>query len=87
MNEREIYNHLNSIIGPKVKLVGYSIGFIAGAYSLLMGRPIVDNLFKILLLFVVWYPLLILCTFSNAWGMFDQVKALQRSEETGDKNE
>ena len=77
---------MNYEFSPKAKLIGYTIGFVAGTYSLFLGAPIASDLFEFILL-LVWFPLIGASIVVNVWGMLHQAELLQASDESGDKNE
>ena len=70
-------------LGPKPMLFIFIIGFIAGVYSLLMApTQIIVSDWVGLIVALIWYILMGLCTLGNAWGMLHQVEVLQSPEVT-----
>lgn len=68
-------------LGPKPMLFIFIIGFIAGVYSLLMAPThIIVSDWVDLIVALIWYIIMGLCTLGNAGGMLHQTEVLQGSE-------
>ena len=72
---------MNFEFSPMGKLIGYTVGFVAGIYSLLLGRPVVSDLFGFMLLWI-WYGLIFASTVANGYGMLHQAELWHSSDET-----
>ena len=71
---------------PMGQLIGYTVGFIAGVYSLFLGRPSVSNPFEFMLCWI-WYGLISGSIVANAYGMLHQVELWQTCSDTPTEGE
>ena len=75
---------MNFEFSPMGKLIGYTVGFVAGICSLLLGRPVVSDLFGFMLLWI-WYGIIATSIVANAWGMLHQAELRQTCSESETK--
>jgi len=68
------------------KLMGYTVGFIAGIYSLLFVRPSASDPFEFMLLWA-WFTLIAASTIANAYGMLHQAELWHKCSDTPTKEE